>query len=290
MTLVFCQKPEKQLKLAEDLFSNGNFREALVLYETNLPKIKNDISYPLKLQNYGDTQLALSDTASAINTYLEILDLDSDDYKNFVQKMSTSNMKFIRKITYKLFPNRKLSYYPIYVSKNESSEKLAKIFLTKKEYRNALHFFSLSDTVYNFQHFCGNAFISHDMYLARMYAECYMGLHEVDSALYTLAPHIFENPFETNKRIVDLTIEILQPNFNRDQYISFFRQAEKTIRIVPTPEVSYKDYDGYIQLFGRKIQIPLFRDDLDSKTEQEIKQLFINKFRDSKIYRRITSS
>lgn len=286
--LVFGQSVKKKIEIANDYFNSGNYSVAESYYYNIASNNKSHSLYPTSLNKLGQIYLLKNDTAKAIETFKGILELDENKYRNFSQKLFSLGITPLSNLLLKTEKDSRLFYFPIKVSKNESCISLANIFMNKRNFRLALHYIGLSDSVFPYQHFCGNAFSSNEMYLAEKYAICYSNLRLIDSSLFYLAPYIFDNWLTSNSSIVDEMMSILTNNYEKEEYIRFFTDAENTIFIEKSLSIKNPYYNSYIILFNRTIQIN--RGYLEEKTEIEILNEVIEFYRNTVIFKKITSS
>jgi tetratricopeptide (TPR) repeat protein len=88
--------------------------------------------------------------------------------------------------------------------RHRASGILSSIYYDKKMYDTALYYFSLSDTVYPYLHFCGNEYAESDVYTALGYADLYEKLGNKDKAVECLLSAIFITLADNYKVISEL--------------------------------------------------------------------------------------
>jgi hypothetical protein len=138
---------------------------------------------------------------------------------------------------------------------------LAEGLLANKQYEKALRFFRLSnDTFYGRSSWCGNDIESRYTTLLVRYADCYVGMNQIDTALALLMPYAIWSIQPEPYRQAKLK-EILLLRYTKDEIQKEMEQAVKTISI----EVEHGDYNGYITLFGYKVFLGLCHKEIAQK-------------------------
>ncbi|PZF74824.1 hypothetical protein DN068_01100 [Taibaiella soli] len=130
---------------------------------------KNDL-YPEALYNYGVCFYELKLNDSAIGVFNQIL---------------KSNVNDKQKMPGGIVADPYANY------KNRSSSMLSLIYEDKKMYEKAIYYHSLSDTVYRYQHFCGNEISENQVHNALRYESLYKKLGRRDDAIASLLPAVF---------------------------------------------------------------------------------------------------
>jgi hypothetical protein len=132
---------------------------------------------------------------------------------------------------------------------------LAEGLLANKQYEKALRFFRLSnDTFHGRSSWCGNESESQYTTILIRYADCYVGMNQIDTALALLMPYAIFNIQPEPYRQAKLK-DILLLKYSKDEIQKETEQAVKTIRV----EVEHGDYYGYITLFGYQVFLGLCR-------------------------------
>lgn len=132
---------------------------------------------------------------------------------------------------------------------------LAEGLLANKQYEKALRFFRLSnDTFYGRSSWCGNDMETRYTTLLVRYADCYVGMNQIDTALALLMPYAIWSIQPEPYRQAKLK-EILLLKYSKDEIRMEMEHAVKTISV----EVDGEDCWGYIRLFDYKVGLGMCR-------------------------------
>jgi tetratricopeptide (TPR) repeat protein len=151
--------------------------------------------------------------------------------------------------------------------KNRASKILANLELKNSNYQEALNY--LDETKkFPFRHFCGNEYAADEIYMAEMYAKCYLGLNQYEKAYDILLPNIIENGLASNSEIITISIDALLKNYKKEELKIQFENCFKNVfaEKVKSNKNEYTTYN--INFLNRKIQLESWK--LNSEmTEQE---------------------
>ncbi|PDS21715.1 tetratricopeptide repeat protein [Flavobacterium branchiophilum] len=151
--------------------------------------------------------------------------------------------------------------------KNRASKILADLELKNSNYQEALNY--LDETKkFPYRHFCGNEYAADEIYMAEMYAKCYLGLNQYEKAYDILLPNIIENGLANNSEIITTSIDALLKNYKKEELKIQFENCFKNVfaEKVKSNKNEYTTYN--INFLNRKIQLESWK--LNSEmTEQE---------------------
>jgi hypothetical protein len=151
--------------------------------------------------------------------------------------------------------------------KNRASKILADLELKNSNYQEALNY--LDETKkFPYRHFCGNEYAADEIYMAEMYAKCYLGLNQYEKAYDILLPNIIENGLASNSEIITTSIDALLKNYKKEELKIQFENCFKNVfaEKVKSNKNEYTTYN--INFLNRKIQLESWK--LNSEmTEQE---------------------
>jgi len=166
--------------------------------------------------------------------------------------------------------------------KNRALKNLVKIEIENKNYSEALKY--LEETKkYPYQHFCGNESAEDKLYIAKLYAQCYLGLNQSEKAFDVLLPNIFENGLADNSEIVNLTYSTLLKTYSK---IDLKNQLEESFKnlITKNEKRAKYEYTSYnINFISRNIELPKWKFE-EVTNEQRIKDISIDILKKSKFY------
>lgn len=175
------------------------------------------------------------------------IDLALDSYKEILAYKSPISRKKLSEDTRIL--------HSIY--KNEACKKLVEIYLEQKDFKNALKYVKLTKE-YPFQHFCGNAHAADEIQIATLYTKCYIGLDNKEAALAHSLPQLFHNGMASNAKLVELTVNFLKANYDKEKLITALDTAiEQSYSVMVKSNGEHWD-KYYIKYMDVEIQIPTF--------------------------------
>lgn len=166
--------------------------------------------------------------------------------------------------------------------KNRALKNLAKIEIVNKNYSAALQY--LEETKkFPYQHFCGNEFAEDKIYIAELYAQCYLGLNQTEKAFDVLLPNIFENGLASNSEIVTLTYNTLSKTYSKMDLKNQLEESFKNLMIKKEKRNKY-EYTSYnINFLNRNIELPNWQLE-EVTTDKEIKKSTLQILKNSKFY------
>lgn len=187
------------------------------------------------LNNKGFIELSLGDTAEARKTFLTILN-------------STANDKEKGGVGTGIMGEPYANY------KNRAAKALASICMQGKNWEEALTF--LDETKrYPYMHYCGNESAADEIYMAELYAQCYLALHDYEKAYAVLLPNILENGLANNSNLIDTAYNALLKTYDK---ASLKRQFELAFQNVKTETIKRGKYEykvRYIIFLNTRITI-----------------------------------
>ncbi|UMQ41380.1 hypothetical protein MKS83_18565 [Chryseobacterium sp. Y16C] len=166
--------------------------------------------------------------------------------------------------------------------KNRALKSLAKIEIGNKNYSEALQY--LEETKkFPYQHFCGNEFAEDKIYIAELYAQCYLGLNQTEKAFDVLLPNIFENGLANNSEIVNLTYSTLSKTYSKIDLKNQLEESFKNLMIKKEKRNKYEYMSYNINFLNRTIELPNWQLE-EATTDQEIKNSTLQILKNSKFY------
>lgn len=167
----FGQKmPSDYFEEASQLFEDEKLGEALQGFKYIVENYPKNDHYPMAFYNVGYIHFLLKNYDNAINVFKEILESNFNERENLGGGIMAD---------------------PYTNYRHRASEILSEIYFEKNRFDTALHYFTLSDTVYPYLHFCGNEYASNDVHTALRYADIYMKLNKPGEAIEKLLPAVF---------------------------------------------------------------------------------------------------
>ncbi len=219
------------------------------------------------LNNMGAIELALDYNEDALKTYKQILDSKADDKEDGGV-------------------GEGIMAEPYANYKNRAARVIASIYLEDSNYTEALKYLDLTQK-YPYRHFCGNEYAANDIYMARQYARCYVGLGQYDSAISKLVPHLIENGLASNSSAVDILYKVLLKKYTKSELKKKLHDAFEnyyTETIMDSDDEDKKYY--YVMFLGHKLYIDMWGlYYLDTQPADKVEDKIKNKYTSLRLYR-----
>jgi tetratricopeptide (TPR) repeat protein len=152
----------------------------------------------------------------------------------------------------KFSPNNKADK-DFYISyQHETCKDLSDIYYEMKMYSTALHYFALSDTVYQYVPACGNAIDFHQVTTTLRYADIYQQLNQTDKAIKLLLPIAFIERGD----LASVTRELKNLLSKKKNVQRDFENSLNTIYSQKINQIGYPDTRYYIVFLNTEITIP----------------------------------
>jgi len=244
-----AQKAQKKFDLAYDLYEKKQYNAALQQF-LNVYN-KGIGSQEVIYRSYyfaGLIYLNTNNTSEAKKVYKDILSTDIESYEE----------------------DTDLWDKPFSIMKHNSCKILAGLALKEKDYKQAFKYLSMADKEYPFIHFCGNAHESNAIFLARMYAKCYVGLGEKEKAIQLLLPYCFSNHYADNSEAADELVVLLKEKYPKSELRKQIAEAREGL-YVEQPEKQPWFTQAYVNIFGIKAEVTLSIDGNNKNIVKELK-------------------
>jgi tetratricopeptide (TPR) repeat protein len=122
--------------------------------------------------------------------------------------------------------------------RHRASVILSEIYHNQNMYDTALYYFSLSDTLYPYHHFCGNETAANEIQTALIYANLYQKLNNIDKAIEVLLPAYYNTGLADNSQVVFELKTLLKKRKNLK------RELDKALKTIYT-DTFQSDSDIY---------------------------------------------
>jgi hypothetical protein len=219
------------------------------------------------LNNKGFIELSLDDTAEAKTTFLAILN-------------SVANDKEKGGVGSGLMGEPYANY------KNRAAKMLAHIGIQTNNWNEALEYLDLTRK-FPYRHFCGNEYAADEIYMAELYAQCYLGLRDYRKAYNVLLPNILENGLADNSNLVDTAYAALLKTHNKDDLRRLFDIALQDVKTEKIKQGKNEYERQYITFLDTKIEINSWRYDFTNPYGRDKAIAEIQKH--SKFYKLLTN-
>jgi hypothetical protein len=191
------------------------------------------------LNNKGFAELELENYDNAKNTFLKILESEANDKE-------------------KGGIGSGLMGEPYTNYKNRACKMLAELEIKNKNFQGAIHYLDLTKK-YPYHHFCGNEFAAEEIYMAQMYAKCYLGLNQDEKAYDILLPNIIENGLANNAELVNVAFNALLKNHKKEDLKAQLENSFKNVAVIKETR-NKNEYTYYcINFLNRKIELSYWR-------------------------------
>jgi tetratricopeptide (TPR) repeat protein len=164
--------------------------------------------------------------------------------------------------------------------KHRASQLLSDIYYDKQDYKLALYYFLMADTLYPYLHFCGNEYASNDIQTALRYADIFQKLNQPNKAIEKLLPTVFITLADNSEVIKELK-KLLnkKKNLIKELDISLVNIYPKTIK-----KEDYTNTSHYLSFLNTEIQVP---NNFDIDEPDFDKNIIIKKIKQSEFYKMI---
>jgi len=258
--LVNAQKiPSDYLAEASKFYENNDTVNALKAYQYIVDHYPGDELYTAALYKTGTIYYAQHKFDKAIPAFQTILE------RNFkTEKIDGEDVIGETRTNFQHY----------------ASSILCDIYYNMENYDLALHYLTLSDTVFYYIDFCGNAQAENAMNNAIRYADIYNRLHCPDDAIMKLLPMVF-NMFADNTAVIERLKVLLKDNIALK--VALDRSIENMYRRDVTVEgTSYYQY--YFTLLGTELVVP---DSVGEGDQPFDKQRTIERFKRTPFYKMV---
>lgn len=243
-----AQKAQKKFDRAYDLYEKKQYDSALQQFIGIYNKGIGNLEVIYRSYYFaGLIYLNTNNSGGAKKVYEDILSTDIESYEE----------------------NTDVWDKPFSIIKHNSCKILAGLALKEKDYRQAFRYFSMADKEYPFIHFCGNAHESNAIFLARMYAKCYVGLGDKEKAIQVLLPYCFSNHYADNREAADELVALLKEKYSKDELRKQIAEAREGLYI-EQPDQTPWFANAYVTIFGTKAEVSL---SIDGNNRNIIKEL-----------------
>lgn len=261
--LAFGQKmPSDYFEEAEFFLKNNKYDEALREYQYIVDNHYKNELYPRAFYNIGYIYSIQKKYDNAIQIFKEVLE------SNFNEKEKLSGG---------------IMDAPFTNYRNNACIILCDIYFERNMYDSALHYLALSDTVYSYLHFCGNAYASNEINTALRYAEIFQILNLPDKAIEKLLPTVFLNSLADNSKVIEELKKLLanKKGLKRKLDISLKKIYSKKIEV---KEYSYILY--YFKFLNVEIVVP-DNPEIEFEKKKFNKSKKINQIKQTNFYKMI---
>lgn len=243
-----AQKAQKKFDRAYDLYEKKQYDSALQQF---IAIYNKGIGHQeLIYRSYyfaGLIYLNTNNTIEAKKVYRDILSTETESYEEDTDVWDK----------------------PFSIIKHNSCKILAGMALKEKDYRQAFRYFSMADKEYPFIHFCGNAHESNAIFLARMYAKCYVGFGDKEKAIRLLLPYGFSNHYADNSEAANELVALLKEKYSKDELRKQIAEAREGLYIEQRDQTPWFA-QAFVNIFGEKAEVSL---SIDGKNKNLIRKL-----------------
>lgn len=250
---------------AEEI-KEGILDKALELYQELIDSFPKSKLLFRTLNNKGFIELSLGDTAKAKKTFMVILNSEANDKE-------------------KGGIGSGLMAEPYANYKNRAAKTLSSISIQEKKWDEALSYLDLTKK-YPYRHFCGNEYAADDIYMAELYAQCYLGLQDYKKAYSVLLPNILENGLADNSSLVDTAYKALLKTYSKNDLKRLFELAFKDIKTETVKRGKNEYQIHYITFLDNKIEVDTWRFDFANAKDKE--KAAPELYKNSKFYKLLT--
>lgn len=247
-------------KMPADYFDEGagfvqakQYDKAVVAYKyivDNHPK--NDL-YPEAFYNLACTYYLQKDYPNATALFRAVLFSDFNEMKPIGGDIMSS--------PYANFRHRAAAH-------------LSRIYDERKTYDSALYYLGLSDSVYQYKHFCGNEMDENEVYLSLRYADLYQKVKQRDKAITALLRTVFITYLADNKEVLQTLKALLKKK--KVQGLKKDLDSAVAHMYVKPSNGQYRQF--YIRFLGNELKTPGVWDKEKPSKEEAIRKVKASAF------------
>jgi len=230
----FAQKmPSDYFDEGEKYYEEKNYDKALSTFQFIVDNYPKDELFPMALFNVGYLYSLQNDYRKAITVFKSILESDFNEKD-------------------KLGGGIMADPYTNY--KHRASNMLSDLYFNLEVYDSSLYYFSLSDTLYPYLHFCGNELAENQVYKSLQYAKIFEKLNQSDKIVGALLPSVFIELADNSQVITELE-RIFKENIKNQIKKEFDEALNKIVKKSVKYENSFYD-NYYVNFMQTEIEIP----------------------------------
>lgn len=164
------KKPADYFEEANNYYDAGQYDKALKGYQYFVKHFPKDQGYPRALYNVAHCQFLLKQYGKCVKTCRKLMAVEADEKDP---------------LGWGIMADPYANY------RHRGADMAYECYAIQQQWDSALRYLALSDTVYPYIHFCGNAYAANDVSNALRYAEIYEHMGQPDKALEKLLKTVF---------------------------------------------------------------------------------------------------
>ncbi len=229
--------PADYFKEANKYYDAGQYDKALKGYQYFVKHFPEDQGYPRALYNVAHCQFLLKQYKQCVKTCRKLMAVEAEE-------TDPSG--------WGLMDDPYANY------RHRGADMACECYLIQQQWDSALHYLALSDTVYPYIHFCGNAGAENTVSNALRYAEIYEHLGQPDKALGKLLQTVFLDGLTDISKVIDELRKLLSGRESLQQELDAALDAmyEKTFEYVDKEGETHTHTHHYFSFLNVEIEAP----------------------------------
>ena len=231
------KKPADYFEEANSYYDAGQYDKALKGYQYFVKHFPKDQGYPRALYNVAHCQFLLKQYGKCVKTCRKLMAVEADE-------KDPSGWGIMAD--------------PYANYRHRGADMACECYVIQQQWDSALRYLALSDTVYPYVHFCGNAYAENDVSNALRYAEIYEHLGQPDKALEKLLKTVFLDGLADVSKVI---AEIRKLLSGRE---GLLQELDKAMDAMYEKKFEYVDKEGqihtythhYISFLNVEIEVP----------------------------------
>ncbi len=231
------KKPADYFEEANSYYDAGQYDKALKGYQYFVKHFPKDQGYPRALYNVAHCQFLLKQYGKCVKTCRKLMAVEADEKDP---------------LGWGIMADPYANY------RHRGADMAYECYSIQQQWDSALRYLALSDTVYPYIHFCGNAYAANDVSNALRYAEIYEHMGQPDKALEKLLKTVFLDGLADVSKVI---AEIRMLLSGRE---GLLQELDKAMDAMYEKKFEYVDKEGqihtythhYISFLNVEIEVP----------------------------------
>ena len=231
------KKPADYFEEANSYYDAGQYDKALKGYQYFVKHFPKDQGYPRALYHVAHCQFLLKQYGKCVKTCRKLMAVEADEKDP---------------LGWGIMADPYANY------RHRGADMAYECYSIQQQWDSALRYLALSDTVYPYIHFCGNAYAANDVSNALRYAEIYEHMGQPDKALEKLLKTVFLDGLADVSKVI---AEIRMLLSGRE---GLLQELDKAMDAMYEKKFEYVDKEGqihtythhYISFLNVEIEVP----------------------------------
>lgn len=237
VTALAQKKPVDYFEEANRYYDARQYDKALKGYQYFVKHFPKDQGYPRALYNAAHCQFLLKQYGKCIKTCRKLMAVEADEKDP---------------LDWGIMADPYANY------RHRGADMAYECYAIQQKWDSALRYLALSDTLYPYIHFCGNAYAGNEVSNALRYAEIYEHIGQPDKALEKLIQTVFLDGLTDVSKVLAEVRKLLSGREGLLQELDTAMNAmyEKKFEFVDNEGKTHTNTHHYISFLSVEIEVP----------------------------------